>query len=1390
MLNRLKYRKWAKIIHKSGLFDAKYYLFTYCDVREQDVDPLKHFIKYGAKEGRNPSEFFDTKFYLNNNSDIDINKINPLIHYILHGKQEQRLIRNIDVSNRKRYFNSTYLKETYNQHVSINAISKKIILVSHDAHPYGAQYLALNILKELIEVLHYDVEVILAGSGDLVNEFEKLCIVHHVYKLNSNEQSELFQYLKKKGFSKVIANTGVVGNIVENLNSHGFDIISLIHEMSGTIKKLNLFKSMEKISVNSKKVIFPTLIVKNDILKTLKMDIDKIEIKPQGLFRKNKYKYIKNEAKEKLCKELGISINSEIILNIAYGDERKGLDLFIKIASNTIQKSEKYHFVWVGGYNQIFMKKLKESTIYQNISNNIHFVGYQKEIEHYYAGSDFFFLSSREDPFPSVILDAMNCFLPVVGFANSGGIEELVQDDLLLNKNNISESSNKFFKLITNKELRKIGENNEILISEKFSFHKYVIDLLAFLNEEIPKVSVIVPCYNHELFIKERLESIMCQSAYIYEIIFLDDKSTDNSVSIAKEILQNSSLQYKIIINKENSGSPFKQWKKGINLAQSEIIWIAEGDDTCSDNFLSTLVPYFDDPLVNIATSKVYMIDENGNVNKELFTSYFENTYPNKFSQSYIRTGNDEVNEQLGAFSTIINASGVLIRKSSFGDMLNKSQDFKMCGDWLIYLECIKNAKIAYDVNAINYFRRHSTSQVTKIEGTEAYFKEREEISKYVLSNYNIDDEIMMKMFSAVENEWNRFKYKHSNKKLEELYSKDKLSKIAKKYEGNRLPSLAVVVSDLSPGGGQLFGIRLVNAWQKIGGNVVLLNVKKYPDNKEVIKQIDDNVPLFDTSNINLSEIINVFNVDVIHSTIWWADKYVHENYNQIPSNVKWVLTMHGCYESLLEHQQVNRNFLKYMQEMLNEVSIWVYTAEKNKKIFEKFHLPKNITKILNGYEPEKPKIIERKLFGIDDDSLILCLASRAIEPKGWYSAIETVNNLSNLGYKIDLLLIGEGIVAEELKKRNLPKNIHLIGQVSNLVDYINMSDVGILPTTFIGESMPLVLIEFMAQGKPIISTDIGEIKNMISDTQGSAGIVIEPIDMKINQNQLNDSVLTLLKDKNMFKTYSMHSKRLFEKFKMPNMIEKYKKVYAQKKLIVLATQRNGSTMVCDDIAGTNQLGKPSEYFIKVIDEMNQLSKDQVYSLIMEVFAKGKSDNDQIAIKIMSNQIRQIGMALQKSGLCSCKDPEKCFYTFFKDSIFCRVVREDKVAQAVSRIVAFQTNIYHSADDTTGLEGMLGKVSSQRNESNLTYNKDKISSEIKNIMKEETYLDTFIAKYNLKTELIIYEKVISDRSYIEKIAKKLSIDEVQVKERRLKKISGSISKQWIEQYKSERVEHI
>ena len=80
----------AQIIHLSGMFDSTWYLKNNPDVQASGMDPIDHYEKYGANEGRAAGPSFDTAWYLQQNPDVRESGMNPLVHYVYHGRAEGR----------------------------------------------------------------------------------------------------------------------------------------------------------------------------------------------------------------------------------------------------------------------------------------------------------------------------------------------------------------------------------------------------------------------------------------------------------------------------------------------------------------------------------------------------------------------------------------------------------------------------------------------------------------------------------------------------------------------------------------------------------------------------------------------------------------------------------------------------------------------------------------------------------------------------------------------------------------------------------------------------------------------------------------------------------------------------------------------------------------------------------------------------------------------------------------------------------------------------------------------------------------------------------------------------------------------------------------------------
>tara|TARA_R110002020_G_scaffold216321_2_gene423781 strand:- start:4561 stop:8376 length:3816 start_codon:yes stop_codon:yes gene_type:complete len=1115
-------------------FDVDFYFKENPDVSDANMDPEKHYYEFGESEGRMPNEYFDPKLYYKLNADVRGAKLSAFKHYREFGFNEGRA------------YNRPLRKA---EGINKSKLKKSLLFVGHDGITAGAQKVLLDVVRWFSEHTDRVVKILLLNMGPMVRDYALYGEVYTLYNKQVDDFDSFSAFIEDE-FEFVYLSTVVSGRYIQLLKQYNLPvnsrIISNIHEME---KVLSIFPDeMSELKKHTTHWISGSKHVTNALYQTYHIDKSDITTIPAFITPVADYEYGSNSLKKYARKQLNIEGSNFVVMGCGTAYWRKGPDIFLQTARELRQiTNESFHFVWIGDGED---KQELELSLTPREREYISFVGHRENADLLLAAADIFFLSSREDPFPLVVLLSAQHCVPTICFKNNTGIDDFIKTDagICLDDQNAALTAQKIHELMKDRDLINIlGKNAQHRLLSSYTTEIKMIEVFEAVRGNTdykPSVSVIIPFYNHEKFLDERFQSILNQSLKDIEIIALDDCSTDGSLIIAEKYLNDPRLT--LIGNGKNSGSPFVQWEKGIKLAKSDIVWIAEGDDSCSKNFLESLIPYFENELVNIASAKTEMIDEKSELKKHAFDSYFEQAHSNKFENSYIIQGIQEVNEQLGAVCTLINASGLLIRKSSFGSTLARAQSFKMCGDWLIYLECLKEGKLAYDVGAINYFRRHSASQVKKIEGTKEYFYERQLISEYVFSEFKTSKQLLIRAFSEINNEIDRFAHLHET--VDQLYDHKYIAKVRENLLISRkiLPNIAVVVSDLGPGGGQVFAIRLANAWMGLGGRVVLLNVNKYESHKNVIQKINPEIPIINLSN-NINDVCLTYDIDIIHSSLWWADKYIHENFMKIPERVRWVVTMHGCYESLVMHPDTDGDFIAQFIKMQFEVDHWVYIAQKNMKAFDVINQkPLSITKILNGYEAETPKSLEKEKLGIREDAFVFCLVSRAISSKGWGVACEAITNLNREGYKFDLLLVGSGEYEQVVSDSYNYDFIHSTGQVSNVEDYISISDVCMLPSFFIGESMPLVLIEYMAQSKPIISSNIGEIVNMTCDSVGDGAIILDLENDTVNVGDLQESMIKLYEDNNLYQDLSRNSGRNFKKFEMSIMIEEYRKLYSQ----------------------------------------------------------------------------------------------------------------------------------------------------------------------------------------------------------------------------------------------------
>ena len=627
---------------------------------------------------------------------------------------------------------------------------KKIILVSHDAHLWGAQMLALYIAKVLKENFHYEVHMLVKSGGRLEEDFKKYSIVYNLERDYPDKDAveKLVASLNKNNVSIAICNTVVTGDILEILVKNNFRTMSLVHELPGVIQQYKQEKNAQKISKFADTIVFPAEYVKKNFSTVTSLDPAKCRIRPQGLFLKNRYRDRKEEALNLLREKLALPADSKVVLAVGSADFRKGVDLFVQVAKNVIKDNQDVVFVWVGQKDTDLMKNIDPDIENSGLSKKILFVGIRTDdLDVFYSGSDIFLLTSREDPFPSVVLDAMNAGLPVIGFQDAGGFQDIVTDEtgVLVPHSDIEKMSERTTFFLRNQDIRsKLGRNAADLIDKQFSFVDYIYFLLEQLGHDYKKVSVIIPNYNYASYLDDRFSTIINQKYPIYEIIFLDDCSSDDSVEKIKRYIDSSPVSVRLLLNESNSGSVFRQWGKGISDARGDYIWIAEADDLSDERFLSEVMKGFFDPDVILSYSQSRQIDSKG---KEIGPNYLKYTSEideEKWKKNYMRKGTSEICDSLVIKNSIPNVSATVFKKIDITEVLNELIKFKNAGDWYFYVWLLEKGDIYFVSESLNIHRRHRNS-ITLKENPQSHFNEIVAVQEYILGHFNVDETNVIK---------------------------------------------------------------------------------------------------------------------------------------------------------------------------------------------------------------------------------------------------------------------------------------------------------------------------------------------------------------------------------------------------------------------------------------------------------------------------------------------------------------------------------------------------------------------------------------------------------------------------------------------------------------------
>lgn len=362
-----------------------------------------------------------------------------------------------------------------------NNDKQKIMLIGHSGGKGGAETLLKNMIKEFV-IQDVNVVVLVRGNGPIIEEYKELAPTFVIDTLEKT--SSYIEKLSKIGYDSAISNTITTGDLIGELHKNNIYSINLIHELPGVIHTLKCEERAEIIAKESDLVVFPSQFVM-DKFETIAKIKTKSMVKPQGLYMVYD-KFNTKESKKDIYTKFDIPKDNTLVINVGLGEKRKGFDIFIDVAEKL--KDKNISFIWVGTLNEEMEKEYKEKI--NELDNFIMpgFINNKDEFMKYYDACDIFLLTSREDPFPSVVLEAFNAKRPVIAFKDAGGFQDIVNTDktgYLVKYESTEEIIDKILKLKEDKKLREKLGTNAKKTSEKYSFSDYIKVLKTECNRGV-----------------------------------------------------------------------------------------------------------------------------------------------------------------------------------------------------------------------------------------------------------------------------------------------------------------------------------------------------------------------------------------------------------------------------------------------------------------------------------------------------------------------------------------------------------------------------------------------------------------------------------------------------------------------------------------------------------------------------------------------------------------------------------------------------------------------------------------------------------------------------------------------------------------------------------------
>lgn len=207
------------------------------------------------------------------------------------------------------------------------------------------------------------------------------------------------------------------------------------------------------------------------------------------------------------------------------------------------------------------------------------------------------------------------------------------------------------------------------------------------------KVSIIIPIYNGEKYLKETIDSCVNQTYGRIEIILVNDASSDDSEAIALEYVNNNNVIY--ISNEKNAGM-MKSCNRGIAQATGNKVIVLGQDDILPPKHVETVMAHFEENM-SFVVSNPQRMDENGKLGELIYKE-------DEFESIMMKL------PFMLAQNNVIPSTGLIIDKDKMLCWGGYDETYRNYGEWLLWIRLMAIGKAGVCVNSHPYYRTHTNN--------------------------------------------------------------------------------------------------------------------------------------------------------------------------------------------------------------------------------------------------------------------------------------------------------------------------------------------------------------------------------------------------------------------------------------------------------------------------------------------------------------------------------------------------------------------------------------------------------------------------------------------------------------------------------------------------------